>query len=310
DSLRSPTFTQKYGVAASIMDYARQNYIAQPGDGVRRFIRKIGPYDKYAIEFGYRRFPDLNAEEQKEKLNSFILSHADNPMYRFLGGADAQADPRAQTEDLGSDHVKASTLGIKNLQRVVPNLINWTTKTDKTYSALNEIYGELQTQWYRYINHVVNVIGGIYANHKTIEQTGPVYSAVPRKKQERALQFLNEYAFIPPAWMVNNEILNLISRESAVNKMKSLQSGVLRNMLKTERLLRMVEVETRWPEKAYPLTEFMDDLQQSIWKELQDSKSSIGIYRRNLQREYLIILENLLTSGNTAGTHIQPVVRG
>lgn len=310
DSLRSPSFAKKYGVAASIMDYARQNYVAQPGDGVEYFIRQIGPYDKYAIEFGYRRFLNLSADEREAKLDDFILAHADNPMYRFLGGADAQADPRAQTEDLGANHVKASTLGIKNLQRVVPNLIEWTTTGDETYAALEEIYGELQSMWYQYVNDVVNVVGGIYANHKTIEQTGPVYSPVPRKKQERAVEFLSEYAFEPPVWMMNNEILSLVSRANAVNRMKALQTGTLNNLLRTSRLLRVIEIETRWPQKAYPLTALMDDVQQSVWSELQTGQPEIGIYRRNLQRGYVNILENLLTSENTAGTDIRPIIRG
>ncbi len=309
DSLRSPTFTKKYGVAASIMDYARQNYVTQPGDSVKHFIRQIGPYDKYAIEFGYRRFPNLNAKEREKKLDKFILAHADNPWYRFLGYPDAAADPRAQTEDLGSDHVKASKLGIKNLKRVVPNLIEWTTTRGETYRPLDEIYGELMGMWYQYVNDVVNVVGGIYANHKTIEQTGPVYTPVPRAKQARAVRFLDEYAFDPPQWLMRDDILSLVSRASAVNKMKSLQVGTLENLLEPERLQRMVEIQTRWPDKAYPLSVFMDDVRKSVWSELRNNES-IGIYRRNLQRGYINHLARLLEAEETAGTDIRPVVRG
>ncbi len=309
DSLRSPSFAKKYGVAASIMDYARQNYIAQPGDGVEHFIRQIGPYDKYAIEFGYRRFPNLSPKEREAKLDEFIMAHADNPMYRFLSWPDAAADPRAQTEDLGSDHVKASKLGIKNLKRVVPNLVEWTTTSGETYRPLDEIYGELQGMWYQYVNDVVNVVGGIYANHKTIEQTGPVYTPVPRSKQIRAVQFLDEYAFDPPEWLMREDILSLVSRASAVNNMKSLQVNTLENLLEPERLQRLVEIETRWPEKAYPLSVFMNDVTSSVWSELYKDQP-IGIYRRNLQRGYIAHLEYLLQSEETAGTDIRPVVRG
>lgn len=310
DSLRSPSFAKKYGVAASIMDYARQNYVAQPEDGVEYFIRQIGPYDKYAIQFGYRRYPDLSADESEAKLDAFILAHADNPMYRFLGYPDSQSDPRAQTEDLGSNHVKASTLGIKNLQRVVPNLVEWTTTGDETYNALEEIYGELQSMWYQYVNDVVNVVGGIYADHKTIEQTGPVYTPVPRENQENAVLFLSEYAFMPPVWMMDSEILGLISRADAVNKMKALQTRTLNNLLRANRLLRLIESETRWPDRAYPLSELMDDVRQSIWSELQTDQPKIGIYRRNLQRGYVNILEELLKSEDTDGTDVRSIVRG
>ncbi len=311
DSLRSPSFAKEYGVAASIMDYARQNYIAQPGDGVEHFIRQIGPYDKYAVEFGYRRFPELSAHERESRLDQFILAHADNPMYRFLGYPDAAADPRAQTEDLGSDHVYASKMGIKNLKRVVPNLVEWTTTGGgETYAPLDEIYGEMLGMWYQYVNDVVNVIGGIYANHKTIEQTGPVYTPVPRDKQVRAVQFLDEYAFEPPVWLMRDDILSRVSRANGVSRMKALQVGTLENLLEINRLLRLVEIDTRWPEKAYSLSAFMDDVRQSVWGELQTDQPETGIYRRNLQRGYVNHLEDLITNEETAGTDIRPVVRG
>src|SRR5699024_6984490 len=153
----------------------------------------VGPYDLYAIEWGYRRFPDLNREERAKRLDEMILAHAGDPMYQFLGGADAAADPRAQTEDLGDDHVAASQLAIKNLQRVVPNLIEWTSTQGESYEALSEIYGELQGMWSRCSKHVANIVGGIYANPKNSEQAGPVYTPVPRTEQERAVEFLAEY---------------------------------------------------------------------------------------------------------------------
>ncbi len=310
DSLRSPTFTQKYGVAASIMDYARQNYVAQPGDGVERFIRKIGPYDLYSVEWGYRRFPELSPDEREQRLDEMILAHAGDPMYRFLSWPDASADPRAQTEDLGADHVYASRLGIKNLKRVVPDLEEWTTTRGETYAALEEIYGTLLGMWRQYTGDVANVVGGIYANHKTIEQSGPVYTPVPRDKQERAVNFLAEDAFDPPTWLLNDEILGLVSRENAVNRMRSLQVGVLEQLLAHDRLQRIVEIEARWPEQAYPLSVFMDEVQQSIWGELDNGQPQIDIYRRNLQRGYVDHLEALLNEEETAGTDIRPVVRG
>lgn len=310
DSLRSPTFTQKYGVAASIMDYARQNYVAQPGDGVERFIRKVGPYDLYAVEWGYRRFPDLNAKEREKRLDEMILAHAGDPMYRFLSWPDAAADPRAQTEDLGADHVEASRLGIKNLKRVVPNLIEWTSTSGETYEALDEIYGELLGMWSRYTNHVANVVGGIYANRKTFEQTGPVYSPVSKDKQKRAVEFLGDYVFDAPVWLLDDEILARVSRANAVDRMRSLQTRLLRNLLEPDRLQRLVEIESRWPDQAYPIAEFMDDVRQNIWSELESSRPETSIYRRNLQRGYVDHLEQLLNNEETKGTDIRPVVRG
>ncbi|HET6528805.1 MAG TPA: zinc-dependent metalloprotease [Balneolaceae bacterium] len=310
DSLRSPTFTKKYGVAASIMDYARQNYVAQPGDGVERFIRQIGPYDLYAIEWGYRRFPKLDAAEREHRLDEMILAHADNPMYRFLSWPDAAADPRAQTEDLGADHVAASRLGIKNLKRVVPNLIEWTSTRGETYDALDEIYGELLGMWSQYTNDVANVIGGIYADHKTFEQTGPVYTPVPRDQQERAVEFLADYAFDTPVWLLNDDILARVSRANAVDRMRSLQVGVLRNLLGINRLQRLIEIEARWPDQAYPITALMDDVRSAVWSELETAQPQIDIYRRNLQRGYIDYMEWLLNQEETEGSDIRAAVRG
>src|SRR5690606_37395766 len=171
DSLRSPTFTERYGVSPSIMDYARQNYVAQPGDGVTRFVRKIGPYDHYAIEWGYRVYPEAaTPEEEKPILDRFVLEHAGDPMYRFAGRVGL--DPRTQTEDIGDDPVRASGYGIANLKRVVPNLVEWTTTPGQGYDDLLEVYGELIGMWRRYVGHVVTVVGGVYEDTKTSDQEG------------------------------------------------------------------------------------------------------------------------------------------
>jgi hypothetical protein len=264
----------------------------------------------YAVEWGYRRFPKLDVAEREKRLDKMILAHADDPMYRFLSWPDAAADPRAQTEDLGADHVAASRLGIQNLQRVVPNLIEWTSTRGETYEALDEIYGELLGMWSQYTNDVANVIGGIYANHKTFEQTGPVYTPVPRDEQMRAVEFLANYAFEAPVWLLHDEILARVSRANAVDRMRSLQVGVLRNLLEVDRLQRLIEIEARWPEKAYPIAVFMDDVRQSIWSELESGQAQINIYRRNLQRGYVDYLEWLLNHEETEGTDIRAVVRG
>ncbi|MGM0589194.1 MAG: zinc-dependent metalloprotease [Bacteroidota bacterium] len=294
DSLRSPSFTSKYGVAATIMDYARQNYIAQPGDGVEQFIRMIGPYDLYSVEYGYRWYPDIEQpKDEKPTLDEFILDHADDKRYRFGGRTDF--NPESQTEDLGDDPVRASEYAIANLKRVVPNLIEWTSTGDNTYDDLDEIYGELQYQWNRYMGHVITIIGGVYENRKITSQAGTVYQIVPQKEQERALEFLAQNVFQTPEWMLDQQILRRIEPAGAVDRIRDYQVGLLEDMLQPARLQRLTEAETIDRENAYPLVDYMSDLTASLWSEFNAARPAIDTYRRNLQRGYLEQMEFLMT---------------
>lgn len=297
DSLRSPTFTSQYGVSPSIMDYTRQNYIAQPGDGVTRFVRKIGPYDHYAIDWGYRWYPNVTAPDQeKPMLDQMILEHADDPMFRYspqrIG---LPIDPRVQTEDMGDDPVQASTYAVANLQRVVPNLVDWTATPGRDYRDLNEIYGELQGMWFRYMGHVQSLIGGVYGDLKASDQEGAVYDIVPRAKQEEAMQFLIDQVFETPTWLHDAELLRRIEHAGAVNRTRAWQMSILNSTLDPSRLQRLIEAEVFDAEQAYPLLAFMEDLKGGVWGELADRRPVVDTYRRNLQRGYLERLNYLMT---------------
>ncbi len=320
DSLRSPTFTQRMGIAPTIMDYARQNYIAQPGDGDIRFIRKIGPYDKYAVEWGYRLIPDAETPEaEKPTLDRWIREHAGDPIYRF--GAALRVDPRTQTEDLGDDPVKASGYAIENLKRVVPNLVAWTSTPGEDYSDLEELYGELVSQWNRYIGHVLNVVGGVHETRKATDQDGPVYEAVARERQRQAVRFLIDQIFQTPTWLNDPEILRRIEHAGAVDRIRQLQVARLGQLLEPGRMQRLIESQIFDPEGAYGLLPFLDDVKAGVWSEL-DRAAPIDVYRRNLQRGYLERMEYLMTqepttSGFFAQTRvdvsqsdIRPFVRG
>ena len=176
DSLRSASFTKKFGTAPSIMDYARFNYIAQPEDKGVALMPDIGPYDKHAIEWGYRPILDKTAVDEKATLNKWILDRADNLMYRFghqqAGGV---VDPSSQTEDLGDDAIKAGSYGIKNLQRILPNIEKWTTKDGENYDEMATMYGQVLSQFNRYMGHVTANIGGVYEYYKTSNQEGAIY---------------------------------------------------------------------------------------------------------------------------------------
>jgi hypothetical protein len=307
DSLRSASFARRMGVAPSIMDYARQNYVAQPGDGLEGadFIRRIGPYDHYAINWGYRLLPDATPEAERTTLNQWITEKAHDPMYRFLQGAPMAADPRAQTEDIGDDAVRASGYGIANLKRVVPNLVAWTTRPGEDYTDLAELYGELDAQWYRYVNHVAGVIGGVTADLKTADQAGAVYTPVPRADQERALRFIAAEVFVPPTWLLEPAILERIS-VGGPQRLQQRQAGMVNTLLSTQRLNRMIELGMSAAPNIYPVPDYLDDVTAAIWG--NTATTSRDPYRRALHRAHVARLGTLLNSDDD-GSDLRPLAR-
>jgi hypothetical protein len=292
DSLRSRTFAARMGVSPSIMDYARQNYVAQPGDGLEGsdFIRRVGPYDHYAINWGYRALPEARTpEDERPLLNRLILDKADDPMYRYLPQG-AAPDPRAQTEDIGGDPVAASTYGIANLKRVVPNLIAWTTTPGHDYAELGEVYGELQGMWSTYVNHVVTLIGGVQVDLKSSEQPGGVYLPVARPRQEQALRFLSEQVFAAPTWLLDPEIVARTG--SGPETVMQRQAAVVRQLVDANRLGRLVQHDVLAGRAAYPLADYLDDLRQALWQDA--TVTARDPYRRALQRTHVERLSALL----------------
>ena len=316
DSLRSGSFTQKYGIATTIMEYARQNYVAQPGDENIRFIRQIGPYDLYSVNWGYRLIPNAKTpEDEKATLDSWIIEKSGDPVYRFAGSTGY--DPSAQTEDLGDDPVKASTYGLLNLKRVVPELMEWTYTEGEGYEDLEEIYGELIVMWSRYSRHVATNIGGIYQNRKSADQYGFVYTPVSKENQLRSLEFLNEYVFSTPYWLLDTNILQNIQAAGSIDRIQSLQGRLLGSVLNPSVLLRMIEY-TELGSDVLPPDEMLHSLRLGIWKEIYEEEGEIDVYRRTLQREYLSRFESFLNMDqmgssrnpiNLKNSDIRPLIR-
>jgi hypothetical protein len=298
EDLRSASFTQKYGTAPSIMDYARFNYVAQPEDKGVALMPNIGVYDKYAIAWGYKPILDKTAEEEKETLNGWITTHAGDPMYRFghqqVGDV---VDPSSQTEDLGDDAVLASTYGIKNLQRIVPNLIEWTTKDGETYDDLAQMYGQVLSQFNRYMGHVANNVGGVYEHYKTADQEGAVYTHVAKEKQAEALAFLDKELFQTPAWLLDKSIFERIEYSGSVERIRSLQERTLKNLLSLGKMARLIENQTLNGSDAFLVSDLTKTLRNSIWSELKKG-TEIDTYRRQLQRAHIERLAYLMTAEN------------
>jgi len=295
DSLRSASFTQKMGgTAPSIMDYARFNYIAQPEDKGVVLYPGIGPYDKWAVKWGYTYFPNKTQEEQAKILNKWTVERAGNPIYFYGAQTGNPIDPRSQSEDLGDDAIKASTYGIANLKRIIPNIQKWTYEEGKPYDNLEELYGEVLGQFNRYMGHVRASIGGIYENDKTYEQSGAVYTHVEKAKQKASVKFIVDQAFMTPKWMFINDETSKFDNAELIDRLRRVQVGSLNGILDFARLARVIDNSAKNGNNAYAIDELFSDLHKGIWTELS-SGANIDVYRRNLQRAYIERMEYLMT---------------
>jgi hypothetical protein len=288
EKLRDKAWVEANGHTPSIMDYARFNYVAQPEDSISEagLFPRIGDYDKWAIEWGYKKlYQATTPEEEVPILNKITTERLQNNNRLFFGTESDPDDPRSQNEDLGDNAMKAGTYGIKNLQRIVPNLMAWTKVPNEDYSNLSELYNEVSTQFNRYLGHVIKNIGGIYQTPKVVEQTGAVYEYVPKAIQQEAMTFLNKNVFITPTWLINKEIFSKIGTDP-VGMVGSRMESTLNALLGTGRMNKLIDAEATLGNNTYTLIDLMSDLQKNIWTELYTRKP-IDVYRRNLQKAFI-----------------------
>ena len=301
ENLRNKAWVEANGHTPSIMDYARFNYVAQPEDNISAagIYPRIGDYDKWAIEWGYKLLPDAaTAEDEVAILDKWVDAKATDKRY-YYGRQGQPDDPRDQSECIGDNAMKASAYGIKNLQRIVPNLPVWTKQANEDYSDLNEIYGEVVGQFRRYIGHVCYNFGGIYETLKKNNQSGDVYEFVSKATQKEAADFINKQVFTTPTWLINKAI----SGKTGVNSTSTilaLQEAALSRMLNTNTMNKMLNAEASIGNQAYTISDLLGDLKQSIFTELP-GKKPIDIYRRNLQKAYVERLGNIINPTAASG---------
>lgn len=285
DSLRSATFTCAMGTAPSIMDYARYNYIAQPEDEGVCLNPKIGPYDLWSIEYGYRLLPDIGSpDDEKPLLGQWIKDRANDPIYRFGRQTGDPHDPSAQTEDLGDDVIKATRYGIANLQRIRANLMEWGNRAGEPYEDLDELYGQVFVQMTRYIRHVATHIGGVYDLTKNNDQEGAVFTPVPFARQQAAMDYLHEAFFTTPTWMIDTTILRRIEVSGMADRMLRMQGVALNILFRPARLERLYNNQIIDPGMAYSISDLFASLETGIFSEWATGESP-DLYRRNLQRK-------------------------
>ncbi len=289
DSIRSRSFLERMGGhVATLMDYSRFNYVAQPEDSIPAslLIPHVGPYDKFAVKWGYRPILDATTPEQeKPTLNAWAREQDTVPWLRF-STPDAPNDPENQTEAVGdADAVESSGYGLMNLARVMANLRQATEKPDKDYSLMEGMYGEAVSQWGRYMRHVAALIGGAITQEKL--GTGRRFTPVSEARQHAAMQFLATNAFEVPSMFLDQEILWRIEARGAIDRIRNAQTSLIGTMLQPAKLNTLVEYETLTDGDTYTLPEYLGEMHDALWGELGNRRVDINIYRRNLQRAFL-----------------------
>jgi hypothetical protein len=305
EQLRDPEFTRKNGTAPSIMDYARFNYVAQPEDGAA-LMPAVGPYDHFAVEWGYRQFPE--GADEKAELGKIAARQVDEPMLRF-GSPNPQEDPTQQTEDLGASAVEATRLGLKNLERVAGYLVEATSVPGKDYDLLENMHGALLGQWRREMVHVANVVGGVERINLYYGDADRRFFPIDPAKQREAMAFLNENAFRTPTMFLEGDILGRIEASGAADRLLQAQTSVLTALINADRIKRMSELVEENGDDSYPPAEMLGDITGGIWSELDGGKPAIDLYRRNLQRAHVERLADALDSDDTA-SDVPALARG
>ncbi|ATL49210.1 zinc-dependent metalloprotease [Chitinophaga caeni] len=297
DSLRSISYLRKHGHTASIMDYARFNYVAQPEDHIPQelLFPRIGEYDTWAIKWGYKDNFTPDDKEDKKIMNRMTTAALQqNDRLWFGDGETMQTDPRNLTEDLGDDVIKANTYGIKNLKRVMDGLPNWTQESSGFHNTMAEMYKQVQSQYFRYMNHVIRQVGATMFTIHVGDYSNPAYVPVSREKQVRALKFFNDELFNTPNWLLDSKVTDIVGNPDKDDFLMDLQARVINTLLDAKKLNAIIGNENRFGDKTIGIKEFLSILHNGVWNELNDSHLKIDTYRRPLQKAYIGALSAIL----------------
>jgi len=309
EKLRDKGFLEKNGHTPSIMDYARFNYVAQPEDNITKsgLYPRIGDYDLWAIEWGYRMMPEAKTPlAEVPALNKLTIEKLKNKRLWF-GTETNPDDPRSQSEDLGDNAMVASTYGIKNLKVIIKNLPEWTKTSNEDYTDLQGIYTQLTSQFNRYMGHVSKNIGGILETPKTVEQSGTVYERNPANVQKEAMKFLSEQLFNTPTWIINQKILDNTG-DDPLEMINKVQTPTLNRLVTANTLTKLISAEAADGRSAYKIMDFFEDMDNAVFTELKSNKE-IDLYRRNLQKAYVDKMIGLIKPADKTPASLVMTVR-
>ena len=314
EKVRDPEWIAKYSHTPTLMDYSRFNYVAQPEDNipVKDLIPKIGPYDTWATMWGYKPIPGASsADAEKPTLDAWARKQDEVPWLRFSTDGPFGVDPGDQTEAVGdADAVKATALGVKNLERVADLLLEATVQPGEPWTDLEEMYGRMLGQWVREMAHVVPIIGGFDSQQRHGGQQGVRFFPISKERQMEALAFLNKNAFETPEFMIKPEILRRIEPAGVLARVNSSQSRILSGLINLDRVQRLIEQEAIDGKEAFSATDFLAQLRKGVFSELGSASVAIDAYRRNLQRSFIEIAGSRIKAATTAQSDASAMLRG
>jgi hypothetical protein len=308
--VRDPAWVREMSHSPTVMAYSYINYVAQPEDGIDPgdLITRIGPYDRWAVKWGYAPIRGARSpEDERATLNAWAGEQDQQPYLRFSTDGVAGfglpepegADPGDQLWAVGSgggaDVVAATRLGLNNLGRVSEMLVAATgTRAGDSWDLLEEFYDRMIEHWTMLLNYPVRLVGGFTSQQRHVGQPGVRFTAVPKAQQVEAVQFLLEHAFHTPMLMTHPDILRRIELTGVVNRVRIAQGAIMAELLRSARIDRMVEQVALDRAAAYSPVQFLEDLRRGIWSELNSPGTAIDIYRRNVQRSYLDAIDDRL----------------
>lgn len=310
--LRDPEFMKTHGTSASIMSYSRFDFVAQPGDGVTQFANRIGPYDYFAIEYGYKPIPGaISPEDEKPALDALLAKQVDDKTLRFGNYKYIGLDPTTQMENISDDPVEAGKLGIANIDRIAwADLVPDTSKFGEDYSRTEEMYGALVSQRFTELFHVLALVGGVVETDYHAGRGGLVFKPVSASRQAAAVQFLADQGLRTPLALVRPQVVSRIEPNGAFRSVTSLQSLILRALLTPSRIANLEDDEATNPADAYTVARLVKDLSRAIWKEVQSPLPQVDIYRRSLQRNYLSLMDDKINGSAAANSDLRSLERG
>jgi hypothetical protein len=314
EQVRDKEWVKRNGHTPTLMDYSRFNYVAQPEDGIdpADLIPKIGPYDRWATMWGYKPIPAAKtSDDERPTLDAWAREQDKTPWLRFSTAQAGASDPFNLTEAVGdADAVRATALGLKNLERVAGLLLEaTTTRPGEPYRELTEVYGRLVSQWTLEMNHVTAVVGGFLSQQKHIGQEGVRFTPVPRARQQEAVRFLLANAFSVPRFLIRQDLLRLMEPAGALTRVGNAQASVMNSLLQPDRLARLVEQGAVDGATAYTAVQFLGDVRRGLWSELGTPGRAIDPFRRNTQRVHLEVIDNRL-NGGTPQPEVRALLRG
>ena len=302
EKLRDKAWVEKYGHTASIMDYARFNYVAQPEDkiGEKGLFPRINDYDKWAIKWGYQYRPEFSDPyKEKKALRAETTKALENRRLWWCGDEGKGTDPRSQTEDLGDNQMRANEYGIKNLKRVMQNIMKWTAQPDGQYDDLSTVHKGVRGQFQRYVNHVQKYLAGRYVNNAPGQ---PAHDYVPRALQQEALQWLDRHVLDAPYWLYPDDVVQCLGID-ATDEIRNRQQTLVALLLSPGMLLNQHEASLR-ASSPYPVADYLNDVFAAVWKPLNDKDERQNDFRRQQERSYVYFVGRILNPSDQDKTSV------